>query len=344
MARRFFRGGLLFPLFIGVAGCAPQVPTEPALPTWRPPNDRAISGGTVTNLAEDISSDSGPVTAATTAQWLSTLNVLARDPNADGENTQPQSVASDGQALELAEAVHQAVHGVVNVVTGMDPLRHLLGTSVDFQLMPTSGLHSECPAVAYVATEDSLAWALAVDYEFRPSAAGAGAVEPCLSDVDAGQTVQGVLGLVHPRGGVAALVSERLRIGGRAFEVSGGGAVSGDGDGLALVGDIRVAREGDDVEGQINIALQESGVWDVVAATLSVNAEPNVMDLTVSGLRSAPLQTHNFVPLAGTLTFTLPTDNTVLVEFRASTPVDGVVWVTVGQGAPTPMAIPGLIP
>ncbi|MGE3181171.1 MAG: hypothetical protein AB7N71_06030, partial [Phycisphaerae bacterium] len=163
------------------AGCAPQAPEAAPLQIW---NGEPAASGSV-NAADDgqIEEPAPPDMAASSQISISaaafvtnadeTLAQLSGEMPVDlGSELEPPSTANPSEApppLDVSEAVDLVAAALGEYLEVLDPLRQVMGSGASFDAMPATGLTGDCPAIAYVATPDSEAWALAIDYEFHPN-------------------------------------------------------------------------------------------------------------------------------------------------------------------------------
>lgn len=321
--------------------CAPQAPQAQSLDIW----DGTPSGGPV-NAADTNDDDPGPPAAnddpPTVAPPLSAAQLLD-DPSAtlaeldDGgmfeespTNNTPNTNASDVPPLSLDEAVDFAAVAVADYIAALDPFRNLLGTTVDFAAMPASGLSGDCPAVAYVATNDSAAWALAVDYEFHPDQGDDAEAIVCTSDVDNAIELAGVVGLLRARDSATVrLVAEKYERDGTPIDMSGTVAVSGTGGAdVELDGSVDVSLDTRSIVGDASFNFAQAGSVQVLGNATIANSQ-HALEASLLNVRVNPAADASHVPSAGGVEFELANGSEVSILFRAESPTTGSVYVIV---------------
>lgn len=245
--------------------------------------------------------------------------------------------------VDPLDAVDLAVTAVVDALAVMDPLRSLSGVPLNFAQMPATGLHEDCPTVAYVATEDSASWALAIDFSFRnPNRNPVPPTEPCREATGGERAVTGVLGFLHRRGeSLSEVVSEHYVIGSNPVRVAGHCAMSGAMDTtIAAEGELSISCGELQVAGVMRFEVAQAGSLRLDGDIVQLSRGARSIACRIAELRSQPAENASFWPDQGRLTFVLVTGQTVQVEFDESSPATGTVLISVDGGAAAPYAIP----
>lgn len=314
-------------------GNSPTGPQDPSNPT----PVAAASTGSFSALATAVAStDSMP-------EMVEAIAVETNPPANDDPADNPAMASS---VVDPLEAVDLTVLAMVDVLTAADPLRSLFGAPLDFALMPQIGIAGECPAVAFVATEDSAAWALAIDFNYRHSPLNQSAPAAlCRDAADGSRELAGVLGLLHRRGeALTELITENYAIDGAPTQLSGDCEITGaDGTPIVADGTVSISVGDSHASGAVRIEIANADSLAVGGSAVQVRNADFGVACDLVGLRVRPVVNGGFVPEAGSLGFTLSAGPTMVVTFDALSVSSGIVQVSIDGADAQPHVVTGLV-
>ncbi|MBU0639983.1 MAG: hypothetical protein KKB50_14035 [Planctomycetes bacterium] len=189
-----------------------------------------------------------------------------------------------------------------------------------------NGLGTTCPAISYVAVNDTPL--INFNFGYPPPAS-------CSADGTAGLTFTGGTDIrPNKTSGATTIEYLNLTIAGKAVTGKLALTLARDASGITLTGQIDEAITTDgtgSVTGSLTIQIATDGQITVTTGALTLNDGTTSYDVTLSNVVIDPVGNASFVPESGTVTLDMG-GTAVAITFGAQSPTDGGVEVSVAGG------------